>query len=145
MIPEYCRLYVVETLTPGFFYVGHTDRQPHCREDEHASGKGSYFTKKHGFKRMMFFHRLRDPRMCQRLEDDFTIALMCQLGWGCVRGGNRVALHEHKLRRWLPPCLQELGPRDILPLHLRPVSKFGPELATLLDRFEVVRGLEDSD
>ena len=136
----YPRIYVCELQTPGYIYVGSTIREPHYREREHAEGWGSRFTKQHGFKRMLFAELVK-PGTCSRLEDDLTVALMCKYGWRFCRGGNRTALREDVMRRWLPPCLRCLAPTDVLPLHLRPVSKFPAELRALVDRFEVVRGL----
>jgi len=140
----YPRVYVCELNAPNHFYIGSTLRLPHHREREHREGNGSRFTNKIGFKRMLF-SQLVEPGTCSRLEDDLTIALMSRYGWGRCRGGNFVALHEHALRRWLPQCLQTLAPTDVLPLHLRPVSKFATELGTLVDRFEVFCGFENSD
>ena len=140
----FLRIYVCETNTPGYYYVGTTLRLPHHREREHRLGHGSRFTSKHGFRRFVFME-LIEPGTGVNLEDDLTLALMARFGWGAVRGGNFVALHEHTLRRWLPAAFRDLGPRDVLPLHLRPVSKFPAELRRLLNRFEVVRGLEHTD
>ena len=140
----YPRIYVCELQTPGYYYVGTTLREAHHREREHAEGWGSQFTTKHGFKRMLFAELVR-PGTSSRLEDDLTLALMCRYGWGACRGGDRTAQKEAVLRRYLPSCLRSLGPRDVLPLHRRPVSKLPAELRALVDRFEVFCGLEDSD
>ena len=86
-----------------------------------------------------------EPAQASTLEDDLTIALMCRYGWGNVRGGDRTAQSERVLRRFLPTALQPLGPRDVLPLHLRPVSQLPAQLGTLVNRFEVFCGLENSD
>ena len=138
----YPRIYVCELQTPNHFYVGTTQREPWHREHEHAEGWGAKFTTKHGFKSMLFA-KLVQPGTASRLEDDLTLALMCRYGWGACRGGDRTAQKEAVLRRYLPPCLRSLGPRDVLPLHRRPVSKLPAELRALVDRFEVFRGLED--
>ena len=140
----YPRVYVCELRTPEHFYVGTTLREPWHREREHAEGWGSKFTTKHGFKSMLFAEIVQ-PGTASRLEDDLTVALMCRYGWGACRGGDRTAQKESVLRRYLPPCLQCLGPRDVLPLHLRPVSKLPAELRALVNRFEVLCGLEDSN
>ena len=140
----YPRVYVCELDTPNHFYVGTTLRLPHHREREHAEGNGSKFTSKHGFKRMLFA-QLVEPGTSSRLEDDLTIALMCRYGWGACRGGDRTAQKESVLRRYLPESLRALGPGDVLPLHLRPVSELPAELGALIDRFEVFRGLEDAN
>jgi predicted GIY-YIG superfamily endonuclease len=140
----YPRVYVCELRTPEHFYVGTTLREPWHREREHAEGWGAKFTTKHGFKSMLFAEIVQ-PGTASRLEDDLTVALMCRYGWGACRGGERTAQKESVLRRYLPPCLQCLGPRDVLPLHLRPVSKLPAELRALVNRFEVLCGLEDSN
>ena len=140
----YPRVYVCELQTPNRFYVGTTLRVPHRREREHALGHGSQFTTKHGFKRMLFATLVKCGTS-SRLEDDLTLALMCRYGWGACRGGDRTAQREAVLRRYLPRCLQALGPRDVLPLHRRPVSKLPAELRALVDRFEVFCGLENPD
>ena len=140
----YPRVYVCELKTPDHFYVGTTLREPHHRALEHAEGNGSKFTSKHGFKRMLFA-QLVEPGTASRLEDDLTLALMYRYGWGACRGGDRTAQKEHVLRRFLPKALQTLGPRDVLPLHLRPVSELPAELGALINRFEVVCGLENAN
>ena len=140
----YPRIYVCELETPNHFYIGTTLRLPHHREREHAEGRGSHFTSKHGFKRMLFA-QLVEPGTSSRLEDDLTIALMCRYGWGACRGGDRTAQKESVLRRYLPAALKPLGPRDVLPLHLRPVSQLPTELGALVDRFEVFCGLEHAN
>ncbi len=93
----YPRVYVCELQTPDHFYVGTTLREPHYREREHAEGKGSKFTRLHGFKRMLFA-QLVPPGTSGRLEDDLTVALMCRFGWGACRGGDRTAQDESMLR-----------------------------------------------
>ena len=140
----YPRVYVCELQTPDHFYVGTTLREPHYREREHAEGHGSKFTRLHGFKRMMFA-QLVQPGTSGRLEDDLTVALMCRFGWGACRGGDRTAQNESMLRNYLPACLKPLGPRDVLPLHLRPVSELPAQLLALVNRFEVFRGLEHAN
>ena len=141
----YPRVYGCELKTPDHFYVGTTLRLPHHREREHAEGNGAKFTTKHGFKRMLFA-QLVEPGTSARLEDDLTVALMCRYGWGACRGGDRTAQMESVLQRWyLPECLKLLGPRDVLPLHLRPVSELPAELGALVNRFEMFCGLEDTD
>ena len=140
----YPRVYVCECQTPNHFYIGSTLREAHHREREHAAGYGSKFTTKHGFKRMLFA-TLVEPGTCSRLEDDLTLALMCRYGWGSCRGGDRTAQNESVLHRYLPRCLQELAPTDVLPLHLRPVSKLPAELGALVNRFEVFCGFEDAN
>ena len=137
----YIRIYVCELDRPDFFYVGTTTREAHHREREHRLGHGCQWTRRHGFKRMMF-SQLVVPGTGSRLEDDLTIALMSRFGWGAVRGGNLTATDENALRRYLPDALKNLAPTDVLPLHLRPVSQFPAELGALVNRFEVVRGLE---
>ena len=120
---------------PNFFYVGTTTREAHHREREHREGHGCQWTRRHGFKRMMFA-QLIEPGTGSRLEDDLTIALMSRFGWGAVRGGNLVATNEAALRQFLPNALKDLAPTDVLPLHLRPVSKFATELRRLVDAFK---------
>ena len=137
----YIRIYVCELDRPNFFYVGTTTREAHHREREHREGHGCQWTRRHGFKRMMFA-QLIEPGTGSRLEDDLTIALMSRFGWGAVRGGNLVATNEAALRQFLPNALKDLAPTDVLPLHLRPVSQFPAELGALVNRFEMVRGLE---
>ena len=137
----YIRIYVCELNRPNFYYVGTTTREAHHREREHRLGHGCQWTRRHGFKRMMF-SQLVVPGTGSRLEDDLTIALMSRFGWGAVRGGNLTATDENALRRYLPDALKNLAPTDVLPLHLRPVSQFPAELGALVNRFEVVRGLE---
>ena len=138
----YPRVYVCELTTPNYFYIGTTLREPQHREREHREGWGSQFSKKHGFKRMLFAQLVK-PGTARALEDDLTVALMCRYGWGACRGGNFVAQKERVLRRWLPPCLRDLLPTDVLPLHERPVSKFPTELSALVNRFEVLCGFEN--
>ena len=140
----YPRIYVCELNSPDHFYVGTTLRLPYEREREHREGWGSKFTKKHGFKEMLF-HKLLREGTSSTLEQDLTIALMCRYGCGQCRGGDLTAQSEAALRRYLPACLRDLAPTDVLPLHLRPVSQFAPELAALLDRFEMVRGLHNAN
>ena len=140
----YTRVYAVQCKTPGYFYVGSTSRPPYLRESEHREGWGAHWTTKHGFKRMLFA-QLVEPGTSARLEDDLTLALMYRYGWGACRGGDRTAQKESVLRQYLPECLQALGPRDVLPLHLRPVSQLPAELRALVDRFEVFCGLEDAN
>ena len=139
---RYFRVYVAECETPGYFYVGSTVRLPHEREQEHREGWGSHWTSRHGFKRMIVMEMVPGPA-CDTLEDDLTVWLQCRYGWRFVRGGKRTATQEHKLRRWLHPCNQLLGPTDVLPLHSRPMGKFPAELRRLIDAFEMVCGLED--
>ncbi len=139
----YCRVYVVECKTPGYFYVGSTTRLPYLREDEHREG-GSHWTSKHGYKRTVFMLVVPQP-CCAELEDALTVWLQCRYGWRFVRGGNRTATCEKKLLKWMHPCLKSLGPTDVLPLHARPMGKFPTELRRLIDAFEVVCGLEDPD
>ena len=140
----YPRIYVCELCTPNHFYIGCTMRLPHFRENEHREGWGSQFTRKHGFKRMLF-SQLVKPGTARLLEDDLTVALMARFGWGACRGGNFVAQKEHVLRRWLPPCLKHLAPTDVLPLHERPVSKLPAQLGALVDRFEMLSGFENAN
>ena len=137
----YPRVYVCELETPDHFYVGTTLREPWHREREHAEGWGAKFTSKHGFKRMLFMPQ----RACKQLEDALTVWLQCRYGWRFVRGGDRTATSEKKLRRWLHPCFKGLLPTDVLPLHSRPVGEFPSELRRLVNAFEVVCGFEDSD
>ena len=142
----YCRVYVVQCRTPGYFYVGSTMRLPYLREREHReeSNFGAQWTKKHGFRRMVFMSLV--PRAaCKELEDDLTVWLQCRYGWRFVRGGDRTATCEKKLKRWMHPCFKGLLPTDVLPLHARPVSKFPAELRRLVNAFEMVCGFENSD
>ena len=140
----YSRVYVVQCKTPGYFYVGSTTRLPCMRTAEHQEGWGCQWTKLHGFKRMVLM-MLVPNHMCKTLEDELTIWLQCRYGWRFVRGGDRTATKESKLLRWLPECLVNHLPTDVLPLHLRPVSQFGSELRRLVDAFEVVCGFENPD
>ena len=141
---KYCRVYVVECNTPGYFYVGSTTRLPYLREGEHRDGWGADWTIKHGFKRMVFMLVVPQP-YCQQLEDALTVWLQCRYGWRFVRGGNRTATCEKKLQRWMHPCLKSFGPTDVLPLHARPMGKFPAELRRLINRFEMVCGFENPD
>ena len=140
----YTRVYVVQCKTPGYFYVGSTLRLPDMREKEHRDGWGSQWRIKHGFERMVLM-MLVPPEQCKELEDALTVWLQCRYGYRFVRGGDRTATRECTLRRWLHPCFQSLGPTDVLPLHARPVGKFPTELRRLIDRFEVVCGLENAN
>ena len=137
----YCRVYVAQCKTPGYFYVGSTLRLPYMREQEHREGWGSQWTKKHGFKRMLFM-LLVDPGE-GLLEDALTVWLQCRYGYRFVRGGDFTATSEKTLQRWLHPCFKGLLPTDVLPLHARPVGQFPAELRGLINAFEVVCGLED--
>ena len=141
---KYFRVYVVECETPGHFYVGSTTRLPYVREMEHREGWGSQWTRKHGFKRMLFMMMV-PPQACERLEDDLTVWLQCEFGYRYVRGGKRTATCEKKLKRWLHPCFKDSLPTDVLPLHARPVGEFPSELRRLVNAFEVVRGLKNAD
>ncbi len=143
-VPKYFRVYVVECKTPGYWYVGSTTRLPYMREREHASGHGSHWTTLHGFKRMVLME-LVPKGTCKALEDALTVWLQCRFGWRFVRGGDRVATSEKKLRRWLHEANQLLGPTDVLPLHARPMGEFPAELRRLINRFEMVCGFEDPD
>ena len=140
----YCRVYVVQCKTPGYFYVGSTTRLPYVREQEHRSGYGSKWTSLHGFKRMLFM-MLVPQQGCQQLEDALTVWLQCRYGWRFVRGGNRTATCEKKMQRWLHPCFDGLLPTDVLPLHARPVGQFPAELRGLVNAFEMVCGLENAN
>ena len=144
MMNVYCRVYVVRCKTPGYFYVGSTTRLPYMREQEHKDGWGSKWTSLHGFDRMVFMS-LVPQRACLQLEDALTVWLQCRYGWRFVRGGNYTATCEKKMKRWLCPCFDGLLPTDVLPLHARPVGQFPAELRRLIDAFEVVCGLEDSN
>ena len=141
-LKEFYRVYVVQCKTPGYFYVGSTSRLPYVREAEHREGWGCKWTIKHGFERMVLM-MVVPQHLCARLEDELTVWLQCRYGYRFVRGGNRTATSEKKLRRWLHPCNRLLGPTDVLPLHARPVSEFPAELRRLVNAFEVVCGLED--
>ena len=140
----YCRIYVAECVSPGYFYVGSTTRRMFDREIEHQEGWGSQWTKLHGFKTIVFAKDV-DVKHADQLEDDLTVYLQCRYGYRYVRGGNRTATCEKKLQRWLHPCFKSVGATDVLPLHSRPMSKFPAELRALIDAFEVVCGLEDPD
>jgi len=100
----YCRVYVVQCKTPGYFYVGSTTRLPYVREQEHRSGYGSKWTSLHGFKQMLFM-MLVPQGGCQQLEDALTVWLQCRYGWRFVRGGNRTATLEKKCRGGCTPAL----------------------------------------
>ena len=130
----YERVYVVECNTPNYFYVGTTLREMFKRQHEHEAGYGSKWTRKHGFKRVVF-NRLVPVGTSGRLEDDLTKYLMSIYGWGRVRGGKYVFVHCRE-KSWLPLEFRSLGARDVLPLHLRPVSKFATELRRLVDAFK---------
>ena len=138
----YCRVYVVQCKTPGYFYVGSTTRLPYMREQEHKDGWGSKWTCLHGFERMVFMS-LVPQRACQQLEDALTVWLQCRYGWRFVRGGNYTATCENKLKKWLCPCFKGLLATDVLPLHSRPVGKFPAELRRLVNAFEMVCGFEN--
>ena len=140
----YTRVYVIECQTPGYFYVGSTTRLPHAREVEHRDGYGSHWTSRHGFKRVIFMKLVPQP-ICKNLEDDLTVWLQCRLGWRFVRGGDRTATCEKKLKKWMHPCLKSARPTDVLPLHRRPMGKFPSELRRLINAFEVVCGFENPD
>ena len=129
-VPKYFRVYVVECKTPGYWYVGSTTR-PH-------------WTTLHGFKRMVLME-LVPKGTCKALEDALTVWMQCRFGWRFVRGGDRVATSEKKLRRWLHEANQLLGPTDVLPLHARPMGEFPAELRRLINRFEMICGFENAD
>ena len=141
-LKEFTRVYALKCKTPGYFYVGSTTRLPYVREAEHREGWGCDWTKKHGFDEMVLMMIVPRP-ICAALEDDLTVWLQCRYGYRFVRGGNRTATCEKKLQRWLHPSMRDLLPTDVLPLHARPVSQFPAELRRLIDRFEMVCGLED--
>jgi predicted GIY-YIG superfamily endonuclease len=126
---KYFRVYVVQCTTPGYFYVGSTVRLPYLREMEHREGWGSQWTTKHGFEKMLFM-KLVPPLACEELEDALTVWLQAR---------------EKKLQKWLHPCMKNLLPTDVLPLHARPMGKFPSELRRLVNAFEVVCGFENPD
>ena len=136
---SYERVYVLECRTPDHFYVGTTLREMSVRQREHEAGYGSRWTHRHGVKRVMF-DQIVPTGTSGTLENDLTKHLMSVFGWGRVRGGDYVFVRCQN-RDWLPLA----GPRDVLPLHLRPVSKFAPELRGLVNAFELSRCLHDSD
>jgi hypothetical protein len=141
---EFFRVYVIECKTPGHFYVGATSRLPYIREREHKEKWGSKWTTLHGFKRTVFT-RIVPQICCAELENMLTVHLQGRYGYRFVRGGNYTATCEKQLKRWLHPTFKLLGPTDVLPLHSRPMGKFPSELRRLVDAFEMVCGLEDSD
>jgi predicted GIY-YIG superfamily endonuclease len=141
---KYFRVYVVQCTTPGYFYVGSTVRLPYLREMEHREGWGSQWTTKHGFEKMLFM-KLVPPLACEELEDALTVWLQARYGYRFVRGGKRTATREKKLQKWLHPCMKNLLPTDVLPLHARPMGKFPSELRRLVNAFEVVCGFENPD
>lgn len=66
-------MYVVECLD-RFYYTGLT-WDLGKRMEQHKSGKGSRFTSKHGFKRLVYFeefHDLAEARMRERQIKDFS-------------------------------------------------------------------------
>ena len=74
------RLYVVRCKTPGHFYCGTTTRLAHERLAEHAQGRGSRFTIKHGYHSCVF-NQIVPNGKSTRLEDDMTKYLMSRFGW----------------------------------------------------------------
>ena len=82
-------LYCVQCVTPKHLYVGTTDRPWGVRLQEHKSGNYCDWTRKHGYKRCLWYRRI-DPAKQFRLENEFTVALMRQRGWRYVRGGDFV-------------------------------------------------------
>ena len=140
---SYERVYVIECRTPDHFYVGTTLREMFVRQREHEAGYGSRWTHRHGVKRVMF-DQIVPTGTSGTLENDLTKHLMSVFGWGRVRGGDYVFVRCQS-RDWLPLAFRSLGARDVLPLHLRPVSELPAELATLLNRFEVFCGLENAN
>ncbi len=144
MFVKLYRVYVAQCVTPGYFYVGSTTRVPGAREREHESGGGCQWTSRHGYVKMLLMEVV--PHVAaDRLEDALTIWLQCRYGYRFVRGGKRIATSEKTLRKWLHPCQKDLLPTDVLPLHLRPVGEFPAELRRLVDRFEMVCGLENAN
>ena len=143
----YERVYVIECRTRSrtgpYLYVGTTLRIMEDRLTEHQDGWGSRWTTRHGCKRLVCAH-LVPTGTSGTMENELTRYLMAEFGWGNVRGGDYVFV-ECKSRLWLPPEFRELGPGDVLPLHLRPMSKFPAELLRLVNAFEVGRGLENAN
>ena len=138
------RVYVIECESEGYYYVGSTVRLPWQRLQEHKDGYGSSWTSKHGYKKCVVMIEV-PPKMCKELEDKLTCWLQGRYGWRYVRGGDRTALCEEKMKRWLHESMASLAPTDVLPLHLRPMGQFPTELRALIDRFEMVCGFENPD
>ena len=144
---KYERVYVLECETRNkngsYLYVGTTFRIMSERLAEHEEGWGSRWTAWHGYKRLLCACLVPEGTS-NKLENELTRHLMAEFGWGNVRGGNYVFV-RCKSKFWLPPEFRALGPRDVLPLHLRPVSKFPSELLRLIDAFQVGRGFQHPD
>ena len=101
-----CYLYALACNTPNHFYIGTTDRTWGVRIDEHRRGDYCKWTRKHGFKRVLWYRAI-DPRDQFVLENKCTLWYMRRYGWRGVRGGDFVyAQHdpdsEHFQKYWLP-------------------------------------------
>ncbi len=138
-LASYERVYVLR-LARRKFYVGTTLREMRTRYAEHAEGWGSRWTTQHPPTKCLCWMRV-PVGTSGKVENELTRYLMWTLGWGAVRGGDWVFVHC-KHRNWLPLEVRSLGSRDVLPLHLRPMSHFRPETLRLIEAFEMRRGLK---
>ena len=126
----YERVYVIQCENKKF-YVGSTLRLMYDRWLEHRDGYGSRWTAHHAAKRVVCC-TLVPEGTSGRLEDELTRYLMAKYGWGQVRGGRWVFV-QCKSKLWLPMEFRDLGPGDVLPLHVGAVRHFSPELLRLID------------
>jgi predicted GIY-YIG superfamily endonuclease len=136
------KIYVLE-LKHNKWYVGSTYRELYDRLEEHELGYGSIWTRRHGYKRLLFYLDVSAESCCE-LEDKLTEVLMHKFGIENVRGGNYVNCRPdcYDSDWWYPASLR-FG--NISTLHYRPVSKFPLELGRLLDAFETFRRFQNSD
>jgi predicted GIY-YIG superfamily endonuclease len=141
---KYCRLYIAKCKALEKYYVGTTTRLPYERYDEHMSGKGSYWTTRHGFEGFLICEEI-DPLHGNQLETDMTKYMMAVHGWSNVRGGAHTYATDDHEDWWMPPEFKNASATDILKLRSGTVSKFPSELRRLVDCYLAVGGLEHAD
>ena len=145
------KIYVLE-LKHNTWYVGSTYRELYARLEEHEQGYGSIWTRRHAYKRLLFYLDV-SAESCTELEDKLTEYLMHKFGIKNVRGGNYVNCRPdcYASDWWLPKSLRGRSKApdftnspltDVPSLHFRTVSKFPLELGRLIDTFKVFRGLK---
>ena len=144
MATEYCRLYVAKCKSPEKYYVGTTSRLPYERYEEHASGKGSRWTKRHGFEGFLICEEI-EPSHGNALESDMTKYMMAMHGWANVRGGAHTYANDDHEDWWLPLEFRTASAADILKLRSGTVSKFPAELRRLVDCYLRVGRLEHAN
>lgn len=67
-------VYVIECLTPGYFYVGETSHLKH-RFQSHVNGTGAKFTKIHGVKQLVHVEYVSSSKIAKQLEREYLFKL----------------------------------------------------------------------